>query len=221
MSDVRVESIYLRDTSTYSTPSGSTHLSVKGNHVIERADGTLVMPEFTISFSGGSHGPLFDVRMYSYDLSSAMDWAQQGLGMAEAVPHPFVSTPAGLANAGISMARGHYGEAGLSALTAVPILGMAGKVSLQAIKELIEGSKLLKKSKDTLILEHAGTGGKAEAQRVFDSLTVNAEVKLHKKGIRSAEIEGGGDVGVRDFSSSKRPTIQVNRPGEPTTKIRF
>ena len=58
---------------------------------------------------------------------SGWDWAQQGLGLAEAVPYPFVSTPAGLLNAGISTMRGHYGEAGWSALAAVPFVGTIGK----------------------------------------------------------------------------------------------
>ena len=124
----QLDIMYLGDTTIYSPTSESTHLSVKGGKVVELADGTLVMPEFALSFSGHSQGPRFGAPMHSYDLASALAWAQGGLEIAEAVPHPFVSTPAGLANAGISMVRGHYGDAGWSALTAVPILGTIGKV---------------------------------------------------------------------------------------------
>ena len=67
-------------------------------------------------------------RPMASDAFSGWDWTQQGLGMAEAVPYPLVSTPAGLLNAGISTVRGHYDEAGWSALAAVPLVGMVSKL---------------------------------------------------------------------------------------------
>jgi RHS repeat-associated protein len=88
----QLDIIYLGDTTSYYPDSGSTRLSVKGQHVSDRADGTLVMPEFSLSFSGGSRVPHFDVGMHYYDQPSTMDWAQQGLGIAENLPHSFVTT---------------------------------------------------------------------------------------------------------------------------------
>ncbi|MDI3467381.1 MAG: hypothetical protein OJF50_006202 [Nitrospira sp.] len=70
------------------------------------------------------------VRPMASDPFAGWDWAQRGLSMAEVVPHPFVSTPAGLANAGISAFRGDYWGIGEHAIAAIPggtILGMVTK----------------------------------------------------------------------------------------------
>ncbi len=99
-----------------------------------------------------------------------------------------------------------------------------GKVGLKTIQELIRG-KFLRKS-SSLQIEYVDEKGPAAAQRAFDALTTNSAVKTEEtsKGIvRSAEIEGGGTVTVRDFSTGKppRPTIEVRQPGEMPVKKRF
>jgi len=145
-------------------------------------------------------------------------------------PQPYVHGPFGSGTQGFQwqlaniVSRGQLVSALLFSVGINPAtLGAGPKVSLEAIKELIKKSKLLKSSKEAIQLGRQG--GKTEAQRTFDSLTVNAEVKSRPSPsgteVRSAQIEGGGSVSVRDFSKGGQPTIQIERPGETTVKIRF
>jgi RHS repeat-associated protein len=107
-------------------------------------------------------------------------------------------------------------------------MAAAGKVSLKAITKLINASKLLKSDKSK-VMEHAGLMGKEEKDRVFNSLTVNAEVtktETKRGDVYKAGIEGGGVLASRDFSSGlppagNRPTLEIRIPGQPPIKIRF
>jgi RHS repeat-associated protein len=106
---------------------------------------------------------------------SAWDLVQHGLGIAEVVPSPFISTPAGLFNAGISIVRGHYGDAGWSALTAVPILGTIGKYGrvseavLEHLKSILKpGGKLIGERGSSPEIRVLSGGAKAAEQLILD-----------------------------------------------------
>jgi filamentous hemagglutinin len=85
-----------------------------------------------------------------------LDKVQTGLDVAGAVPTP-AEIPANVANAGISAARGNYGDAALSAASIVPGVGLIVKgAKLSKGAELIKLSEGVGKPPSHLIEKHVG-----------------------------------------------------------------
>ncbi len=70
-----------------------------------------------------------EVKVFPSEEAS-LNLAQMQTALSWAGFVPVLNTPAGLLNAGISLIQGNYGEASINALTAVPIVGMVGKVGV-------------------------------------------------------------------------------------------
>jgi hypothetical protein len=91
----------------------------------------LVTPDpVTVTPGGDTTGTVFD--------TSGLDHLQTGLAIVGFIP--VIGDIANLANAGISLARGDYGNAALYALSAIPIAGVIGEAAIAA-KEVSTAEK--------------------------------------------------------------------------------
>ncbi len=142
---------------------------------------------------------------------------QTGLDVASFIP--VLNTPAGLANAGISAFRGHYGEAGLYALTALPVLGTIGKAShsaegaLQHLTNILKpGGKLIGEAGTTPGIRVLAGGKKAAEDLILDLGQAGRLGRDIKEGflIRIDEL---GTLTYRYTSESGGPAIDVNIRG--------
>jgi hypothetical protein len=104
---------------------------------------TVILSDGTV-YTISSETKGFYVWVLDYGLLPSFTYTRlQGiLDIAALVPG--LNTPAGLVSAGISLRQGNYGEAGFSALTALPIVGTFakyGRTGANAAKNFFEGTR--------------------------------------------------------------------------------
>jgi RHS repeat-associated protein len=96
-----------------------------------------------------------------------------------------------------------------------------------SIDDYLAGAPLTDKGKTRI---HEKPGGFSDANSDFDALTDGTEVKDQGGGIRSAKLPDGTTISVRPGSSQGNsasprpgsyPTVQINKPGSRTAKVRY
>lgn len=85
--------------------------------------------------------------------------------------------------------------------------------------ERILGGSVPGKVSKSLQFDRAGGFGQAGAD--FDELARGVDVVNRGGGPRTATLSNGTKINVRPFSSGRRPTLEIDTPGNPVIKVRY
>jgi RHS repeat-associated protein len=104
---------------------------------------------------------------------------------------PVVGDFANLGSAGISAAQGHYGDAALSLLAAIPVVGMVGEIG--------KGAELVK---DAETLTRIGSDAESAARLGRKALEAEEKIGIHGVSATAAKIEG------KEVSTASRSAVE-------------
>jgi hypothetical protein len=133
---------------------------------------------------------------------SAMDWGQNALDIVGFVPG--IGVVADLANAGISVARGDYGRAALSAIAAVPGLDYAAAAG-KGLSKLNRAKKLIPNSNPITAIANRPVASIAEGAMGIDyaNSNLNPLADTDRESIMGKVGMAVGEQVGKDISSVK------------------